>query len=418
MNIVEKANAEASKQESFDFIFYLASLLAEYGQTVFEIEEVLINLTEYLKLDYKFFTLNKALWVSTEINDTPQTFMKPLHSGRPELNKLEAIRKVLQSIQKEKINIHTARIELEKIEKANDDYHPFIEFLSWPLLGGGFAVYYGGGLNECMVAAFIAVILFLINDIFKRVRNFEHHKIFEPIAAIVSSLLAVFAALFISPLSVSIAALCGMMIILPGFSLTKGLNEIALEHTISGSSRLLGAITTLILMASGVFLASKIYELMHLPPIDNYAVQPGIWLILLGVIASTLALCVYVKVRPRHIIWVLIVAIIISFILIDGAKLLGPSLSTGAASLVTALGANIYSRIRNCSDSVIKIPNTYILVPGYTGLTAVVMLINKDTMLQGVDKLLTTVGIAIAIIAGYLIADIILPPKRMWKTKR
>ncbi|HBM17317.1 MAG TPA: hypothetical protein DD381_13400 [Lentisphaeria bacterium] len=414
MNSIGHDELSISEQEYFDFVFYLASMLAEYGQTVFEIEEILINLCAFLKLDYKFFTLNKALWISTLINNTPQSFMKPLSSGKPDLNKLEAMRKVLQNIRNGKIRIHEARIEMEKIKESNDEYHPFIEFLSWPLLGGGFAVYYGGGLNECITAGSIAVVLYLINDIFKRVKNFEHRKIFEPIAAIVSSILAVFAALIISPLSVPIATLCGMMIILPGFSLTKGLNEIALDHTISGMSRLLGAITTLILMASGVFLGSKIYLLLHFPPINNYSLRPGLWLTLGGIIASICALCVYVKVKAKHIIWVTLVAIVISFPLIKSAAYLGPSLSTGVASFLTALSANIYSRVRNCSDSVIKIPNTYILVPGFTGLNAVVLLINQDTMMQGVDKLMSTVGIAIAIIAGFLIADIIFPPKRIW----
>ncbi|MCX7969980.1 MAG: hypothetical protein N3A57_00230, partial [Negativicutes bacterium] len=61
---------------------------------------------------------------------------------------------------------------------------------------------------------------------------------------------------------------------------------------------------------------------------------------------------------------------------------------------------------------IIKVPNAFILVPGVMGFSAIVLMINNE-ILAGIDKLLSAIGVAISIIAGFIVADIICPARRL-----
>ncbi|MCX7971244.1 MAG: threonine/serine exporter family protein, partial [Negativicutes bacterium] len=315
-------------QRSFEFLVELANCLTEYGAAVYEIEAVLAKVARHLQVGGSFLIHNQALFITPAGGTMPKTSVSLLPSGSPNISKMEAVGDVVHSLLAGEIDISQSRERLRAVAVEPEAYGPISDYASWPLMGAGFAIYFGGAVNECIVGALISATLFKINQYFSRVNDPERRRMFEPVAAATASFLAIAGAVVFPPLSVAIAVSAGLMMLMPGLALTKALNEIALGHTVTGMSRFLNALTILLLMASGVFLGTKLDQMFHLTAADYEPVEAGFGLLLFGVVVATYSCCVYAKVRQRHFPYVLAVAMVMSAVIIGGSKTLGPSLST------------------------------------------------------------------------------------------
>jgi uncharacterized membrane protein YjjB (DUF3815 family) len=78
-----------------------------------------------------------------------------------------------------------------------------------------------------------------------------------------------------------------------------------------------------------------------------------------------------------------------------------------------ALGvlANAYARLLKRPAQVVSVPAMLLLVPGSLGLRGVSSLLDRDT-LTGVESVFATVVVAMAIVAGLLIANAVVSPRR------
>ena len=63
---------------------------------------------------------------------------------------------------------------------------------------------------------------------------------------------------WLGPLSTSMAVLGGMIVLVPGLTVTTALNELATRHLMSGTGRLMGAMMAFLVMGLGVTLGGKL----------------------------------------------------------------------------------------------------------------------------------------------------------------
>ena len=73
-----------------------------------------------------------------------------------------------------------------------------------------------------------------------------------------ASLLVALASLLWGGLSTSITVLGGVIVLVPGLTLTVAMNELATRHLMSGTGRLMGAATTFLVIGLGVALGGKL----------------------------------------------------------------------------------------------------------------------------------------------------------------
>ena len=78
-----------------------------------------------------------------------------------------------------------------------------------------------------------------------------------------------------------------------------------------------------------------------------------------------------------------------------------------------ALGAmsNVYARWLGRPAQVVQVPAVFLLVPGSLGFRGMSSLLDRDTM-NGVETLFAMFVVAIAIVAGLLVANAVVPPRR------
>ncbi len=201
-----------------------------------------------------------------------------------------------------------------------------------------------------------------------------------------------------------VSALMGLLVLLPGLSLTTGVAEVAAGHLSSGAARLTGAAVTLLLlglgMAGGMGLVAPTAPVAA-PPLPG-AAAVGLWLTVWG-------LAVLFRARRTQVPW-LAVGVLVAW----GLPLLLPTLAPTAVDFTTAavlglLGSLLARQLRQPSQ-VLTLPGILLLVPGARALGAVGALLRHD--LGGVERLADSLATSGALVAGLLLAGLALPPSR------
>lgn len=201
-----------------------------------------------------------------------------------------------------------------------------------------------------------------------------------------------------------VSALMGLLVLLPGLSLTTGVAEVAAGHLSSGAARLTGAAVTLLLLGLGMAGGTGL-----LPPAEPVEVSPlpgaawvGLWLTVWG-------LAVLFRARRAQVPW-LALGVLVAW----GLPLLLSSWAPTAVDFATAtvlggLGSVLARQLRQPSQ-VLTLPGILLLVPGARALGAVGALLRHD--LGGVERLADSLATSGALVAGLLLAGLALPPVR------
>ena len=127
---------------------------------------------------------------------------------------------------------------LDAMEREPPRWGPGISTLAFGFAGGAAALFLGGGVPEVVAAAAMAMLtgwLAVANVLPVAARRF-----FEPLAAFLASGL-VCAAATRTPLSTYVATLGGLIVLLPGLTLSAAMSELNSRHLVSGTARMTGA---------------------------------------------------------------------------------------------------------------------------------------------------------------------------------
>lgn len=201
-----------------------------------------------------------------------------------------------------------------------------------------------------------------------------------------------------------IAAVAGVVLLLPGFTLTVAMSELATENFLAGTGRLAGAFMLLFLMGAGLVIGTKIsLAVLPIQPPSPIAALPAwaIWpmlallgIALLGVIQAPLS-AIYVATGACLLAWAV-------YSLFSAAA--GNVVGAFAGALAVATAGNLYQYLTRRPAVLLQIPGLIALVPGSMGFRGLHALIEQDSatgMPLITDMLLT--GAALAI--GMLLAD-------------
>ncbi|HEY7871563.1 MAG TPA: threonine/serine exporter family protein, partial [Rudaea sp.] len=100
---------------------------------------------------------------------------------------------------------------------------------------------------------------------------------FEAISALLATLIATAAGVWLVPLNVKTVVLAALIVLLPGLSLTTAVRELSTQHLASGVARLAGAMMSLLKLAFGTLAASEICKALHWTPLAVAASRVPGW---------------------------------------------------------------------------------------------------------------------------------------------
>jgi uncharacterized membrane protein YjjB (DUF3815 family) len=203
-----------------------------------------------------------------------------------------------------------------------------------------------------------------------------------------------------------VSTLAGLIFVIPGFSLTIAMAELAARHLVSGTARLAGAFTVFLAITFGVAVGRHIAAaLAGLPPPAVVTPLPQ-WTLWAAVFATPVALTVLLQGHVRDMPWIVLASVAGFFGGRAGTALLGPALGACLGALSIGLAAHAYERWVGRPALVPLVPGVLLLVPGSTGFRSLALLVDQQVVI-GIDAAFLTLLTAASLVAGLLLAEMI-----------
>jgi uncharacterized membrane protein YjjB (DUF3815 family) len=235
-------------------------------------------------------------------------------------------------------------------------------------------------------------------------------RLFEVSAAFAGTLVVALYVHFSGhPANLYVSVVAGVVILLPGYSLTLALHELANQNIVSGTARLGQVFMTLIALSCGALLGLAVAGPNFLQQ-ANIRPQPvGATFWIGAVVLSSIGLSLALHARPRDM-WVVFAS---SLVAVGSAHVFGAlplhAIATFAAAFVCGMVANLGARMLHMPQPVFLIPALMMLVPGSLSYESV-LFIFSGTDLADAAKLATNAVIAaIFIVAGLLLSQLLIP---------
>jgi uncharacterized membrane protein YjjP (DUF1212 family) len=205
-----------------------------------------------------------------------------------------------------------------------------------------------------------------------------------------------------------ISAVAGVVLLLPGFTLTIAMSELATQNLLSGTGRLAGVFLLLFMMVAGLLIGTQIS--LHLLPLQSPGVlvplpASFVWLAIAALGASMLA----VLQAPLRSVHVLISGSLLAWAVFSlVSAVLGNVVGALAGALAVATASHLYTALTGQPDILMKIPGLIALVPGSMGFRGVHALTESDTF-TGLNLMTDMLLIGAVLAVGLLLADNIAP---------
>lgn len=398
------------------FVLHLGRALHSYGEASHRLEDMLGAMSDRLGLTgAQFFTQPTSIMASFGPVERQRTHMLRVEPGELSLGRLAAVEGVSRDVAQGRISPEEGTARIAEIGETPPPYGPFTTTLAFAGISGATCQLLGGGGPE--IAA--ATLLGLGVRLFALVAAPQPRlgRVFEPMAAFLVSAAAVGLAHLFGPLSVLTATLAGLIVLLPGLTLTTALSELSSRQLASGTARLSGAFITFLGLGFGVALGNRLgAAAFGAPALVDPAPMPA-WAALAALLLSPLCSIVILRAAPRDAPWIIVASILGAVAGNRGAAALGAELGAFAGGFAVALASNAYARWRRRPPAVVQVPAILLLVPGSIGFRSLNSLMERQA-LAGIETAFSMMLTAVALVAGLLIAGVLAPEPRLRVAER
>ncbi|MFZ5636556.1 MAG: threonine/serine ThrE exporter family protein [Pseudomonadota bacterium] len=234
----------------------------------------------------------------------------------------------------------------------------------------------------------------------------------DAIAAMFAGAIAVLVASFVGPLNLNTVIISSLIVLMPGMALTNAVNELTNQNLVSGTARFAGAMSTILKLAIGMLVALNAAEMIGLhPDVRPLRPQPD-WVEWVALLLGTYAFAVLFRAHRRDYPLVMLAAasgyLISRFV---GGEW-GSTVGVFVAALAMTAAGNAYSRWFNRPGALVRLPGIIMLVPGSASLRGLLAVVQEQSMEAGQAAMLAALNILLALIAGLLFGNILIPTRR------
>lgn len=390
------------------FLLALARALHRYGTPAHQLEEAVERVGARLGVTGQFFSTPTTIIGTFGDPTEMRTAMLRVEGGELDMGKLARIDDVADLVADGRIAPEEGVRRIDAIVAARPTWGKAVTTLAHGVVTAAVVVFFQGGPRDVAVAGGVGLAIGVLSLVMQR--SSAQARVFELIGAFVAALVAGVAAAWIPGVSTSVVTLAGLLVLLPGLALTVAITELATLNLISGTARLMAALIVLLELALGVAVGERAAQAIVDVPAALPGAMPG-WAAWAAVVVSALAMVVVVRAAARDAAWI-VLATVTGFVgARAGTELLGPQLGAMVGAFALGVLVNLYARWRDEPAQVLIVPASLLLVPGSVGLRGMSSLLHRET-LSGIETTFAMFVVAMAIVAGLLIANAAVPARR------
>ncbi|KAF9173990.1 hypothetical protein BGX20_001392 [Mortierella sp. AD010] len=408
-------NAVADILERQDYILQLAKSMIKYGAPSHRLEETIDHSAKLLELNLQCIYMPNVMIISfTDFEThTSETHLLRVSAGL-NMCKVALVHRVQKMISHSSTSVEEAIMKLDAINSEKDIFPRWLTILGYGMASFCAApMFFHGSWIDAGVSFLAGAAVSLLVWLSERLESYSH------IGDVTMSVVVAFVAeaLRNSNVCVSAVKLAGVVIILPGFTITSGILELSSRHMISGSVRLFYAVIFSLLLGYGLVIGTSLWKLIY-PASQNEEAQtacPGeslsaLWNILF-VPLFAVSLNIWLKAHPRQWPTSIILSIVgysISYTttVYAGAK---TEVSSALSAFAIGLIGNVYQRWTQQLMYHAVVCAVFFLVPGSLGLKGAMSLFTDD-MTGGVNFAIQMITTAIAISVGLFASTFVVYP--------
>lgn len=385
--------------------------LHRHGFSAGRVEEVMVRLAERLGLPMaQILSTPTSIMAGFGPIGSQSAHLLRVSPGSVSLSQLTRLDRVAGDVLGGRITPNEGLEQLDAIEAAPSPYGDVLTVLAFALSSAAVARFLGGGWREIAVAAVIGLVTGLLAMVASRLEPLA--DVFEPVAAFVASLVTGLASALLLPFATYTATLAGLIVLIPGFTLTSAVRELSTRHLSSGTARLAAASVTFLGIIFGVAFGNRISAAIVGPAqIVPVLELPG-WSLYVAAILAGLAFSVILEAEREDIPFVILAGLLAVISGRLGARALGLELGSFLGAFVVGTIANLFARLRKRPSMVMLVPGILMLVPGTIGFRSLSALLDAQVE-SAVQTAFTMILTAVALVAGLLFADIISPNRRI-----
>ncbi len=391
-----------------EFTLRLGRALHRHGAPSHRLEQVLTTLSNSFKIDGQFFTTPTAMFASFELPNERMAHLQRVHSSSIDLNKLCLLDDLFNRAADHLISPSDGLLELDQINQVGAPYGKVFTVLCFALSSAAAARFFDGGLLEIQLALMCGLALGLLSLIADKAEPIQ--RTFAVLAPAIVAAVAGFGASFIGA-SADIATLAGLIVLVPGFTVTIAATELAMGHLVSGTARMAGGIMALLMMTAGVFAGRAACQSLGISIADIQPTQLPNYSLYLALLVAGPTLGVLFKAPKRELLWVTL-SVLVPFAIMQACN----DIATDEWSLfLGALSAggfsNFYARIFNRPAVITRLPGMLVLVPGALSFVSISALMAGD-VLQGLESAFKVMMTATVLVTGFMVSNLLVHPRK------
>jgi uncharacterized membrane protein YjjP (DUF1212 family) len=391
------------------FLVELARDLHRFGTPAHRLEEQVARCGARLGVPTTMFSLPTFLALAFGPLDRQRVVNLRVDPGVVDLGRLHAIETIQGRVLHKAISPEDGAQALRELGARPPRYGTWLVWLAYGVSAMAATQFLGGDLEDSVAGLVVGLVVGAM--VVGLTAHRDRAALAEFLAGVVATLGAWALAWIMPPISLSAVTLAALVVLLPGFSLTRALIELATRNLASGSSRFMGSAMTLVALGFGAAIGERIISRLPLAPMEGPMPPPG-WLgVMPSVVLLSLSTVILLQARWRDWGWMLLAALLGLFGSRVGAEVLGPELGVCIGAFVVGIAGNLYSRVLRKPAVTLVAPGLFPLVPGSFGMRGTSMLF-MDSPSRSATWGLTALVIAGALVAGLLAANFFVPPRR------
>lgn len=407
--VLQNRRADDIPRDIINFILTLGRALHTSGYAAHRLEGVLSLAARQLGITAQFFSTPTSIFIAFGQLDRQRTYLIRVEPGEQDLGKLSRLDRVILRVLRGELSPADGSAEIEKIVAAPPSYGPLITTLAFALTSGSAARFLGGGLREIAVGTLLGLVIGLLALVAHRYAAAT--RVFEPVASFAAALLATMIS-HAWPIAPFIATLAGLIVLVPGFSLTVAMVELSTRHLASGTARMSAAFMTFLGIIFGVGLGNALAGVLLGPMVSVQPLPTWPWVQVVALLVAPLGFVVLLKAERRDTPWFVAVGLVAFYGSRLGAHIFGPELGSFLGALGVGVASNLLSKWLDRPSQIFLVPGILLLVPGSVGMRSLAALMDREVV-SGIETAFQMMVIAVSLVAGILISTVVTPRRRL-----
>ena len=397
------------------FVVELAEHLHAYGTTAQRLEGALDSVATSLQLGCEPWSNPTGLILTFSDparppgeSDTTRVIRLP--PGDTDLAKLCEADRIAEDVVAGRMDLAAGHAALRALDQPFTARAKAMQVFGFGLAAGSVAGLLRLPWLDIATAAGIGLLIGLL-DLATR-RRPQLKEAGDALAALLAGFVAIAVASLVAPLNLNTVIVASLIVLVPGMSLTNAVNELTSQHLVSGTARFAGALTTVMKLSVGTVIALTLAHLAGFSPqVRALRPQPD-WVEWVALVLAAYAFALLFRSARRDFPIVMLSAVVGYLIAHLAGNAWGVPAGIFLSALVMTVAGNAYARWAHRPGALVRVPGILMLVPGSASLRALMNLVQQQDVAAGQDAALTVLNVLLALVAGLLFGNLLLPTRR------